>query len=120
MRIQLVKEIQWKVLTLLGSALTAVMIGTANLFARLYDSNVLQAGPGRWPLAFLFPIGAFILLLLHALVVLLRLLPPPLAYAVCAVAGERAAAARAAAVREVLAHLLARLRLHSGHSGGGE
>ena len=26
----------------------------------------------------------------------------------------------AAAVREVLAHLLARLRLHSGHSGGGE
>ena len=62
-RIQQVKEIQWKALTLIGSAFIAAMIGTANLFSRLFYSNVLEAVPGRWPLAFLFPIGMTIVLL---------------------------------------------------------
>ena len=66
-RIQQVKDIQWRALTLAGSALVAAMIGTANLFSRLYfralDSEEVVESE-RWLLALLFPVGAVMGLLL--------------------------------------------------------
>ena len=69
-RIKQVKDIQWRALALAGSALVAAMIGTANLFSRLYF-RVLEsedvAESKRWLLALLFPVGAVVgLLLLRA------------------------------------------------------
>ena len=66
-RIQQVKDIQWRALTLAGSALVATMIGTANLFSRLYfrvleSEDVVESE--RWLLALLFPVGAVMGLLL--------------------------------------------------------
>ena len=60
-RIQRVKDMQWKAVTLGGSALVATMIGTANLLSRLYY-DVLESGDSR--LAVLLPAGAVALLLL--------------------------------------------------------
>ena len=60
-RIQRVKDMQWKAVTLGGSALVAIMIGTANLLSRLYY-DVLESGDNR--LAVLLPVGAVALLLL--------------------------------------------------------
>jgi hypothetical protein len=54
-RIQRVKDMQWKAVTLSGSALVATMIGTANLLSRLYY-DVLASGDSR--LALLLPVGA--------------------------------------------------------------
>ena len=65
-RIQRVKEIQWRALTLTGSAFVAAMIGTANLLSRLYY-DVLRSEENesnRWLLALLFPVGAGLGLLL--------------------------------------------------------
>ena len=65
-RIRQVKEMQWKVLTLIGSAFVATMIGTANLLSRLYY-DVLRSEENesnRWLLALLFPVGAGLGLLL--------------------------------------------------------
>jgi hypothetical protein len=66
-RIQRVKDMQWKAVTLVGSAVVATMIGTANLFSRLYF-KVLESGDvsetERWLLAVLFPVGAVVGLLL--------------------------------------------------------
>ena len=65
-RIQRVKDIQWRALTLTGSAFVAAMIGTANLLSRLYY-DVLQSEEvqsERWLLALLFPVGAVVGLLL--------------------------------------------------------
>ena len=66
-RIKQVKDIQWRALALAGSALVAAMIGTANLFSRLYF-RVLEsedvAESKRWLLALLFPVGAVVGLLL--------------------------------------------------------
>ena len=68
-RIQQVKDIQWRALTLAGSALVATMIGTANLFSRLYfrvleSEDVVESE--RWFLALLFPVvvGMGLLLML--------------------------------------------------------
>ena len=66
-RIQRVKEIQWKALTLTGSAIFAAMIGTVNLLSRLYfrvleSDKVMESE--RWPLALLFPVVAVVGLLL--------------------------------------------------------
>ena len=65
-RIKQVKDIQWRALALAGSALVAAMIGTANLFSRLYF-RVLEsedvAESKRWLLALLFPVGAVVGLL---------------------------------------------------------
>ena len=60
-RIQRVKDMQWKAVTLGGSALVATMIGMANLLSRLYY-DVLESGDNR--LAVLLPAGAVALLLL--------------------------------------------------------
>ena len=60
-RIQRVKDMQWKAVTLGGSAAIATMIGTANLLSRLYY-DVLESGDRR--LAVLLPAGAVALLLL--------------------------------------------------------
>ena len=54
-RIQRVKDMQWKVVTLTGSGLVATMIGAANLLSRLYY-DVLRSGDSR--LAMLLPAGA--------------------------------------------------------------
>ena len=66
-RIQQVKDIQWRALTLAGSALVSAMIGTAHLFSLLYF-RVLESDEvsesGRWLLALLFPVGAMVGLLL--------------------------------------------------------
>ena len=59
-RIRRVKDIQWRALTLAGSALVAAMIGTANLLSRLYY-DVLRSGDSR--LAVLLPAGAVALVL---------------------------------------------------------
>ena len=64
MRIQRVKDMQWKVVTLTGSGLVATMIGAANLLSRLYY-DVLQSGNSR--LAVLLPVGAVVLLLVLVL-----------------------------------------------------
>ena len=64
MRIQRVKDMQWKVLTLTSSVFVATMIGAANLLSRLYY-DVLQSGDSR--LAVLLPAGAVALLLLLVL-----------------------------------------------------
>ena len=63
-RIQRVKEMQWKVVTLTGSAFVATMIGAANLLSRLYY-DVLRSGDSR--LAMLLPAGAVVLLLMVVL-----------------------------------------------------
>ena len=63
-RIQRVKDMQWKVLTLTGSAFVATMIGTANLLSRLYY-DVLRSGDSR--LAVLLPVGAVVLVLVMVL-----------------------------------------------------
>ena len=63
-RIQRVKDMQWKVVTLTGSGLVATMIGAANLLSRLYY-DVLRSGDSR--LAMLLPAGAVALLLLLVL-----------------------------------------------------
>ena len=63
-RIQRVKDIQWRALTLTGSAVVATMIGAANLLSRLYY-DVLRSGDSR--LAMLIPVGAVALLLLLVL-----------------------------------------------------
>ena len=63
-RIQRVKDVQWKVLTLTSSVFVATMIGAANLLSRLYY-DVLQSGDSR--LAVLLPAGAVALLLLLVL-----------------------------------------------------
>eukprot|EP00964_Phaeocystis_antarctica_P125306 scaffold88935_cov58-Phaeocystis_antarctica.AAC.3 len=55
LRIQRVKDIQWRAVTLSGSAVVATMIGTANLLSRLYY-DVLESGDTR--LAVLLPVGA--------------------------------------------------------------
>ena len=60
-RIQRVKEIQWRAVTLTASAVVATMIGTANLLSRLYY-DVLESGDSR--LAVLLPVGAVAGLLL--------------------------------------------------------
>ena len=60
-RIQRVKDMQWRAVTLTGSAVVATMIGTANLLSRLYY-DVLESGDRR--LAVLLPAGAVALLLL--------------------------------------------------------
>ena len=60
-RIQRVKDIQWKAVTLGGSSLVATMIGAANLLSRLYY-DVLESGDTR--LAVRLPAGAVALLLL--------------------------------------------------------
>ena len=62
--VQRVKEIQWRALTLTGSAVIATMIGAANLLSRLYY-DVLQSGNSR--LAVLLPVGAVVLLLVLVL-----------------------------------------------------
>ena len=62
--VQRVKEIQWRALTLTGSAVIAAMIGAANLLSRLYY-DVLQSGNSR--LAVLLPVGAVVLLLVLVL-----------------------------------------------------
>ena len=66
-RIQQIKDLQWRAVTLGGSAVVATMIGTANLFSRLYydvleSERVLDSE--RWLMAVLFPAGAVALLLL--------------------------------------------------------
>ena len=66
-RIQQIKDLQWRAVTLGGSAVVATMIGTANLFSRLYydvleSARVLDSE--RWLMAVLFPAGAVALLLL--------------------------------------------------------
>ena len=63
-RIQRVKDMQWKVVTLTGSALVATMIGAANLLSRLYY-DVLRSGDSR--LAVILPAGAVVLLVLLVL-----------------------------------------------------
>ena len=63
-RIQRVKDMQWKVLTLTGSAFVAAMIGAANLLSRLYY-DVLRSGDSR--LAMLLPAGAGALVLVMVL-----------------------------------------------------
>ena len=63
-RIQRVKDMQWKVLTLTGSAFVATMIGAANLLSRLY-CDVLRSGDSR--LATLLPAGAVVLVLVMVL-----------------------------------------------------
>ena len=60
-RIQRVKDMQWRAVTLAGSAVVATMIGTANLLSRLYY-DVLESGDSR--LAVLLPAGTVALLLL--------------------------------------------------------
>ena len=60
-RIQRVKDIQWRAVTLTVSAVVATMIGAANLLSRLYY-DVLESGDSR--LAVLLPAGAVALLLL--------------------------------------------------------
>ena len=60
MRIQRVKEIQWRAVTLTGSAVVATMIGVANLLSRLYY-DVLESG--NTVLAVLLPAGAVVGLL---------------------------------------------------------
>ena len=65
-RIQRVKDIQLRALTLTVSAFVAAMIGTANLLSRLYY-DVLRSEENesnRWLLALLFPVGAGLGLLL--------------------------------------------------------
>ena len=54
-RIQRVKDMQWRAVTLSGSAVVATMIGTANLLSRLYY-DVLESGDTR--LAVLLPVLA--------------------------------------------------------------
>ena len=63
-RIQRVKDMQWKVVTLTGSGLVATMIGAANLLSRLYY-DVLRSGDSR--LAMLLPAGAVVLLVVMVL-----------------------------------------------------
>ena len=63
-RIQRVKDMQWKVVTLTGSGLVATMIGAANLLSRLYY-DVLRSGDSR--LAMLLPAGAVALVLVMVL-----------------------------------------------------
>ena len=63
-RIQRVKDMQWKVLTLTSSVFVATMIGAANLLSRLYY-DVLQSGDSR--LAMLLPAGAVALVLVMVL-----------------------------------------------------
>ena len=63
-RIQRVKDMQWKVVTLTGSAFVATMIGAANLLSRLYY-DVLRSGDSR--LAVLLPVGAVVLMLVMVL-----------------------------------------------------
>ena len=84
-RIQRVKDIQWRSVTLVGSALISIMIGTVNLFSKLYydeltsgeyslennstieaENNAglrwLESGDSRLPV--LLPVGAVAGLLL--------------------------------------------------------
>ena len=63
-RIQRVKDMQWKVLTLTGSAFVATMIGMANLLSRLYY-DLLQSGDSH--LAVLLPAGAVVLMVVMVL-----------------------------------------------------
>ena len=63
-RIQRVKDMQWKVLTLTSSVFVATMIGAANLLSRLYY-DVLQSSDSR--LAMLLPAGAVALVLVMVL-----------------------------------------------------
>ena len=63
-RIQRVKDMQWKAVTLTGSGLVATMIGAANLLSRLYY-DVLRSGDSR--LAMLLPAGAVALVLVMVL-----------------------------------------------------
>ena len=63
-RIQRVKDMQWKVLTLTSSVFVATMIGAANLLSRLYY-DVLQSGDSR--LAMLLPAGAVALVVVMVL-----------------------------------------------------
>ena len=63
-RIQRVKDMQWKVVTLTGSGLVATMIGAANLLSRLYY-DVLRSGNSR--LAVILPAGAVALVLVMVL-----------------------------------------------------
>ena len=52
---------QWRAVTLSGSAVVATMIGAANLLSRLYY-DVLESGDSRLPV--LLPVGAVAGLLL--------------------------------------------------------
>ena len=63
-RIQRVKDMQWKAVTLSGSAFVATMIGTANLLSRLYY-DVLASGDSR--LAVLLPVGAVVAVVMMVL-----------------------------------------------------
>jgi uncharacterized coiled-coil protein SlyX len=63
-RIQRVKDMQWKAVTLGGSALVATMIGTANLLSRLYY-DVLQSGDSL--LAMRLPAGAVAVMVIMVL-----------------------------------------------------
>ena len=63
-RIQRVKDVQWKAVTLSGSAFVATMIGTANLLSRLYY-DVLASGDSR--LAVLLPVGAVVAVVMMVL-----------------------------------------------------
>ena len=63
-RIQRVKDMQWKAVTLGGSAFVATMIGTANLLSRLYY-DVLASGDSR--LALLLPVGAVVAVVMMVL-----------------------------------------------------
>ena len=63
-RIQRVKDMQWKVLTLTSSVFVATMIGAANLLSRLYY-DVLRSGNSR--LAVILPAGAVALVLVMVL-----------------------------------------------------
>ena len=63
-RIQRVKDVQWKVLTLTSTVFVATMIGAANLLSRLYY-DVLRSGDSR--LAMLLPAGAVALVLVMVL-----------------------------------------------------
>ena len=64
LRIQRVKSIQWRALTLIGSAFVATMIGAANLFSRLYY-DVLLSGNSR--LAVILPVGAVVVVVVVVL-----------------------------------------------------
>ena len=63
-RIQRVKDMQWKVLTLTSSAFVATMIGMANLLSRLYY-DLLQSGDSH--LAVLLPAGSVVLMVVMVL-----------------------------------------------------
>ena len=60
-RIQRVKDLQWKAVTLSGSAVVAAMVGTANVLGQQY-SRLLDSG--NFDLAVTIPIGVLLALML--------------------------------------------------------